>query len=72
MREKLSPFLTLAFIAAITLVKASCASAEPPAVINASGQKLECIFQGIKPDPAFLRAKNAPLQRLRKSWNGIG
>lgn len=72
MREKFSPFLTLAFLLAIIPNNLQGASAALPAVINASGQKLECIFQGIKPDPAFLRAKDTPFHRLRKSWNGIG
>ena len=72
MRGKFYPFLTLAFIVAITPNNVQGASAAVPVVINASGQKLECIFQGLKPDPAFLKGRDASFRGLRKSWNGIG
>lgn len=71
MRGKFSPLLILAVIVAITPNNMQGAPAAMPAVINVSGENLECIFQGLKPDPAFLMARGAPLQRLRKSWNGI-
>ena len=55
----------VAFVTTIALPPKTTAAMRQPKVINASGQELTSIFDGLKPNPVVLAA-------ISKPWKGIG